>query len=83
MIGFVPGSMVELHSKARRRKYLRNLRRRLTIRQRIDTLRALLQLDTNVEVDKIIRNTTLTIQLLLIQTDDVFENLFSSSDASK
>ena len=71
MIGFVPGSMVELHLKARRQKQQSNLRYSRKIRQRIENLRALLHLDKNVEVEKIISKTTLAIQLFLRETDAV------------
>ena len=70
MIGFGQGSMVELHSRTRRGTQ-RNRLRRVTIRQRIETLRALLHLDKNADMEKIISKTTLAIQLFMRETDAV------------
>ena len=73
--------MVQLHSRAQRRTQ-RNLRHLRKIRLRIETLKALLDLDKNMEMDKIVRNTKLAIQLLLIESDDAFATLFRNGEGT-
>ena len=61
-------SMLRSHSKAQRRTQS-HLRHQSKIRQRIETLRALLDSDEEVEMEKVIRNPTLALHLLLVQAD--------------
>ena len=60
--------MLRSHSKAQTRTQS-HLRHQSKIRQRIETLRALLDSDEEVEMEKVIRNPTLTLHLLLVQAD--------------